>query len=249
MEELKTNKKFMFVILDGKCFVEEGRTTGDTDEGFLTEAMLSIKDLENSTQRAIPFCVNTGYIDELRNAQRRSKVFSKGKDEDEMFRYIWSECNKSEELQVRYRYPEIFEFADAFFSQDNLKNLLHLLSKEAFLKRDTPMMEGNLTKLRKLNEHLMDIFAEQYFGKKPMEIADNGGKRTVQIVDYIHANDSIPRYLLDMIKLIYYTCSSHGSHNPTGENRVDWKPTANAVASMTYGLLETIVWMKAKISA
>jgi hypothetical protein len=241
MEVLSTNPKFKFVIFDGKCFLKEGQKTGEPDFRFVIGAMLSINKIQQKLQKNIPYCINTGYVENVEQIQEQAKVFSKSKenDQEKMFSYIWEQFNSSIHGQVKHEYPLVYDFADTYFEADNLDLLISLVSDNNFLKKDAVAINDNLTRLRKINEHLMDIYCDQILICDPLSIANNAGKRTIQIAQHIYDNENtMPDFILGQIKTIYYTCSSHGAHNTDG-----YKPTNNTVASLTYGLIDIILWM------
>ena len=246
MEVLSTNAKFKFVIFDGKCFLREGQKTGEPDFRFVSEAMLRINEIQQKLQKNIPYCINTGFVENVEQIQERAKVFSKSKenDQEKMFSYIWEQFNSTIQGQIKYDYPIVYDFADTYFNPENFDLFIELLSKDNFLKKDAVAINDNLTRLRKINEHLMDIYCDQILICDPLSIANNAGKRTIQIAQHIYDNENtMPDFILGQIKTIYYTCSSHGAHNTDGH-----KPTNNTVASLTYGLIDIILWMNTIIN-
>lgn len=76
LQLLKDDATFQFVILDGKCLMDEDQEI--PKENFVHAAIESIKELKHTDNRIIPFCVNTGFMKDLSSSlEGRAKVFQK----------------------------------------------------------------------------------------------------------------------------------------------------------------------------
>lgn len=110
-ELLKKDSRIEFVILDGKGKIEADQ---EREKGnFVIRAMNDLNAWNHQQRKYIPFCVNTGFLDNFENLEGNVEVFEKNaRSRDRMFQYIREEVEKSEYRTLRKRFPEAFKAFD-----------------------------------------------------------------------------------------------------------------------------------------
>jgi hypothetical protein len=252
MEALEASpRKHKFVVLDARAYLHEGQTKGSESEANLHKIFREIEKIAYQQNRFIPYCINTGFAeiklqyDEVLTCP----IFEKG-NEGELFEHIWKTYNNSDNAKLRSEYPDVFEFADKYFDNASLDLLSKLLSKKQFESKNIGDRVDSLSRLRRLNEHLMDIYRIECLEVELTLITPNAGRRSIEIIDYAKntAMHNVPGNINNSVKNIYYTGSSFGSHSLQQAEIDRSYPTHYAIIGMTNGFLETIVWLKNKLS-
>ena len=110
---IKNNKSIEFVILDGKCFVDEDKeASGQTAKNIPIRAKSQIDDINRDQNRTIGYCVNTGFYDELHeNFDGVFEIFKKDGSED-LLNYVIESVSQSETYKIKDKYWECFEVFD-----------------------------------------------------------------------------------------------------------------------------------------
>ncbi|MBK6990046.1 MAG: hypothetical protein IPH33_18435 [Bacteroidetes bacterium] len=96
-----------------------------------------------------------------------------------------------DDVVVANEYSDVFEFVDDFFDIANTSLIIDLLKKDSFLISESAVLIKNLSALRRLNEHLMDIACENILKVNVSDITTNSGKRTVDIMDALEKHIKI----------------------------------------------------------
>ncbi len=133
-EALQIEKKVDFVILDGK-----GKLEGDQEDEKDNFAFKAIRDLDqysNYIKRDIPYCVNTGFIDNFEGLEGLVEIFEKNSsDRDKMFEYIKSQALNSDYRTKRKLFPESFlVFDEGLLSEKHEYLLLDMI--DCYQKKD-----------------------------------------------------------------------------------------------------------------
>jgi len=113
IDYVKNNKSIEFVILDGKCFVDGDREeSGQTAKNIPTRAKSQIDEINREQNRAIGYCVNTGFYDELHeDFEGVFEIFNKDGSED-LLNYIVAVVSQSELYKIKNKYSECFDAFD-----------------------------------------------------------------------------------------------------------------------------------------
>lgn len=132
LEKLNEDKSLQFVILDGKCLMDEDQEI--PKENFVHAAIEQIKELRYTDNRIVPFCVNTGFMKDLSaSLDGRAKVFQKEHDSTPMFEFISSEVQKLDVTNLKSKYSKAFEiFENGWLNishQDKLIKILEALEE------------------------------------------------------------------------------------------------------------------------
>ena len=143
---LKKDPGIQFLILDGKCLLEEDQEKPKNN--FLSKVLPELKVYEAQYQRPIPFCINTGFLDRFSEDQEgNAVVFGKGKNNIPMFDFIKAEVAKT----VLYKYKLKYGSAFVAFSEDLILPV-HLSSLYKILE----CLEGK----RKIEKQLFEVIRE-----------------------------------------------------------------------------------------
>lgn len=158
LEKIKKDKRILAVILDGKGFINPNQERGSDHQSFITEAISELKLLEREEKRFIPKCVYTAWYDQLIDSlEGLIKVFDKKKLSisslglKEMFDFLATEIDKTEEYKVRIKFQNVFDAISK--SNSPIKN-------DSFLFSALSLVDSN--KIEKTNfnnvRDLLEIF-------------------------------------------------------------------------------------------
>lgn len=113
IEIIRNNKQIEFVILDGKCFVDQDQElTGSTASNIPVRAKGLIDDINREQNRNVRYCVNTGFYDDLHGQfDGVFRIFKKD-DEEQLLNFIIDEVSNSELYKIRNQYNDCFMVFD-----------------------------------------------------------------------------------------------------------------------------------------
>ena len=154
--ELLEKEYFHALILDAKCMIETDQADDNFD--FLPVALERLKEIEQKQDRHIPFVINTGYFGEKEVqmmqrliTERRGKIFSKNLPKNEMFQYLVTEIETSENTKIEKGYPDIFEVFDKGYLSNVFRIELFKILKT--LNKDSKNQE-NLRAVRVIQDEI-----------------------------------------------------------------------------------------------
>lgn len=150
IEFIAQNRGIDFVILDGKCFVNQDQeASGSTASNVPQRAMKLIEDINRDQNRHIQYCVNTGYFEDLESSLEGIFTVFQKDDSDDMFEHIIEKVASKEEYKLKNKYNECFEVFDLGIIDSKYEYLLidalNCLENNDFRKK-------NLNTLRDLLE-------------------------------------------------------------------------------------------------
>ncbi|AEA43688.1 hypothetical protein [Fluviicola taffensis] len=125
IDVIKNNKQIDFVILDGKCFVDQDQElTGSTVSNIPVRAKSQIDDINREQNRCIGYCVNTGFYDDLQgNFDGVFTIFKKD-DDEKLLDFVINEVSQSELYKIKNKYNECFEIFDLGIVDSKYEHLL-----------------------------------------------------------------------------------------------------------------------------
>lgn len=245
LETLEGNpRKHKFVVLDARAYLHEGQTQGTESEANLHKIFREITRIGKEQDRIIPYCINTGFAEVRLQYQEvlECRVFEKGHEND-LFQYIWESYNNTDSAKLRVAYPQIFEFVDIFFDHADMETLSSLLLNNKYESNAIVDRINNLTNLRRLIEHTMDIIFDQYLGRQG-GIVSSKASRSSDIINHLNRIGVVPPQVFGAIVNILRTASSFGSHTPEQATLIVDYPSNNSIKGLTYGFFEVIGWVK-----
>ena len=243
-EIIKSEKQLQFVILDARCFIHETQEAGTESERFLIKAIKELESWRRDNNRFIPFCVNTGYSDLKHLFENEYNVFSKDHNPDLLFDHIWKEYTQSAIGLLSINYSEPFEFVDQYFSEENKEKMALLCQGDRFLKPGIDDRRKNLADIRIISEHYWDILAVEYLKEDLNRYKDEPSKRTGLYIYKINNGEEkkIPEFIYYWSRTLFDLSSEYAMHNSISDSNLEKLPSKYLIASLTYGLLNAIVW-------
>lgn len=252
---LKSNKKIMAIILDGKGFINSNQIKGSERENFVHEAMSRIAVFEQANNIYYPKCVYTAWYEKLIDSlEGRIEVFDKNLtsvDEAErsrMFKYLRGLVHKMDAYQLREKYSLYFEIVASKFD---------VISDERFFQVVEKMDKGNPVKsdfnnIRDVLESIL-IYINKNFPKLlPENLFHNNGRPNLEFcirflagerIDkdkseiYTKTDPRAPQHVNSLFRLLKEGASVM-SHNYTHR----W--TQNMYKSLVFGLFEILIWIE-----
>lgn len=110
-QKLKAEPNIEFVILDGKGKIETDQAV--EKDNFVFRAIRDIESYSKEVGKPIPFCVNTGFIDNFGGLEGNAVIFEKSEsDRDKLFEYIRNEVKKTHYHRCRMHFEEAFAAFD-----------------------------------------------------------------------------------------------------------------------------------------
>ena len=133
-EVLKNDAKIEFVILDGKGKIEEDQQT--EKDNFVIRAIRDIDNYSKDSDRHIPYCVNTGFMERFEALEGNVKIFEKNNEQRKlMFNFIKNEIEKSEYRTIRMQFEDAFTVFDLGIIAKKYESVLISILK-AFSAKD-----------------------------------------------------------------------------------------------------------------
>ncbi len=221
---LAKNPDYKALILDAKCFINAEQETESDDA--LDYALKRLADFEQSTVKHLPFAVNTGYdyfarFFEKGITDRKAKIFSKAKSPKELFEYLISAINNTENMQIEKQYADVFEVFEKGYLDNELKmNLLNILKN--MKKVELAEIRKNLALIRNVKEKMT--------------------QRLLSANNSYAQPDLIAQFSVHLIPKV---ASNYGSHTPRNN---DILPSKYTVIALTNALLELLLWFKSEMN-
>lgn len=146
MEAIEKDKGIDFVILDGRCFIDQDQElTGTTATNIPIRAKSKLDKINHDQNRNIQFCVNTGFSDDKGMYEGVFTIFEKT-DHEALLDHIKEALSNSESYQLKNKYVECFDVFDLGIVDSKyepiLLDVLQSLDKGDFRKKNmTPMRD------------------------------------------------------------------------------------------------------------
>jgi hypothetical protein len=248
LETITSNpKKYQFIVLDARAYLKEGQQEGTEDEANLTKILLELNKLKYTGGPTIPYCVNTGFADiKLRiKATIDCPIFEKG-DEENLFKHIWATYNDTDNAKLRFKYPKVFEFVDSQFSDPNIEVLSSLLLNDKYTSAQLADRVNNLSTLRNISEHIMDILHNKYLNGIP-DMSGNLGGRLGAIAKHMFDTKDMPVHVHGTLISIRKVANEYGSHSPQQAQNIADYPGAYTITGLTLGLFDVLAWAQTKV--
>lgn len=255
------------VILDARCFVSRDQETEDF--GFLPVALSGIEEIERERDRRIPVAVNTGYIGALELATldrllktRSIRTFSKtGNEGLELIKYILNEIDAAPERWIEIKYADVFEVFECGLLESEFRDSLR---KILLTGSEDSQIVANLGALRNIQQEIYNVLETRgVYDSKTIPRRKESPKfwerneflaglpkwdqYTAQHVPQktVFQTDTITK----IADSLFAIASNYGSHAPRIKpNNVEvkyWtKPSVYVVKSLTFGLMEQLLWLK-----
>lgn len=256
---LKNKDKIDAVIIDGYFLAKPGSSKTKNITALKTTVDELRKILYKDDYR-IPFCVFTGYLDELEGDSILSdiRVFTKGKDDVDMFNYLKDQVADNPNYQIKCKYEEIFDlFGDDLLPEDKEIDLLEILKKVDSKAKYND--DDAFTPIRKMYEVMIGQLRDEVYAKNKYQdivhndLFDQKGKLNITgsyfylsgydvkygddiIIDKRH-NPVWPKHVANLTNLILDISQKNSHPYPEDIHHYAYK-------SAVYALLELLLWYK-----
>lgn len=149
---LKEDPGIQFIILDGKCLLDEDQET--PKDNFLFKTTKDIEIYSHKSGRTLPYCVNTGYVDRFAaGLEDNVMVFGKAADNTPMFDFVKEEVSKTDLYNYKLKYgPAFNSFSIDLILPTHLSKLIILLD----------ILEGKKQIEKQLFEVARELLEELY---------------------------------------------------------------------------------------
>lgn len=225
------------VILDVICLRE--RMQRVPDNSFIIAASRFLADKAPH----LPTVVLTGEPAQYKNLSELFKgtmaVFSKGRDENELLRFLSAEAAKLDGLKYRSRHPEVFAVVDRHLTPEAEQELIGIFKQ--LENNDLNIVRALLGSLRRLQEtvYLTLNRVDKQWVPDPLVV---GEIKVTSIYKHLAEQGLVERYrIIDRFaELIYKITSDNGAHATSVPPR--YQPTRYTVQAVTCGLCDLLLW-------
>jgi hypothetical protein len=168
------------------------------------------------------------------------KVFSKGRDEEEMLAWLREEAEKLDVVRISASYPEVFAVAGRYLGNDAEEELLRCLRDME--SADPTTIKNTLVCIRRFHERIYIALSKSDEGLLPTRLV-SGEINMVGCYKHLVENGTVERYrIIDRFaELVYKVASDNGSHTPYSDPK--YPPTSYTVRAVTYALLDLVLWL------
>ncbi|OAN62425.1 hypothetical protein A8B79_02415 [Balneola sp. EhC07] len=247
------------IILDGFFHVKQD-SSDKKDIRALKETVDELTKLLYREKIRIPFCVLTGYLEDLSKDSLLSniKVFKKGGSFKEMFDYLKKQVANNEDYQIKSEYNEIFELFDkGLLPDDKEEDLVEILKKVNSKAKYND--DAAFTPIRKMYEAMVNEMHDQAYNRNknqdivPAGLYDRADKLSIswswfylsgydvkqgnEVVINARSEAVWPSHIANLSKMMI-EITQEGSHDyPEDVHHYAYKSTV-------FALLELLLWYK-----
>ena len=240
--EEKGESYFHGFILDVVCNIKKSQTTPKPD--FLQEALDYIKQIAPSSPRAII----TGHSDHyggLKQYHSGESIYSKGehKDIETMFTVFRKDISQLRSVKVLDKYSDVFEGLNQLSTAGDCSDqLLQTILK--MKEYESTAIKDNLARIRRIFESILISVSKKNENIIPTSLLDIRGEkvslRAGPTITYLYEEGHIDPTMRSLCLTIWNVTSSYGSH--ANYKQPDYIPTKYTVQSLTYALMDIILW-------
>lgn len=241
-------KKYQFLVLDARAYMQEGQKEGTEDEMNLVRLLTELRDLKHNYGIHIPYCINTGFSDlklRLRQIVVDCPIFEKGNEKD-LFAHIWDTYSKSDRAKLINAYPGIFGFVFDVFADVEAETIADLFIGDKFKSKLVPTRKNNLNCLRGTAEHLIDILHRDFLNGAP-NIISTPGRRLGEVADHIWNNQDMPVHVYSVLTAIRKVAGEYGAHNPQTPQQENEYPSEDYITGLALSLRDVFSWAETKL--
>ena len=245
----KHESKFAAIILDIKCLLHDDQEREDSN--FIGAAMTYL----DQTVPRFPRFILTGDDSEFENLGRyysEEKIFLKTPQSiDELFNEIQICIENSEALKIKRNFTNAFEIFENGWMDHNGEQQLLKIIKAGLNEKQNSNFKGILADIRSMQERIYKTISSKnnrvvpdsmfkangmiIFNKLMKHLSGNPNKK-YEPTSTVYQNNTIH----NMANMIYWS-SSEFIHE---DIKRDYIISDSAIKSMTYALLEILVWSK-----
>lgn len=225
------------VILDVKCLKERGQQV--PDNSFLTAAVRYFSE----KAPLLPVVALTGEPDQYRNLRElyagTLRVYSKGKDEEEMLLFLREAAGRLEYVRIMAEHRQVFEAVERHLGSDAEQELLSCLT--GLDNGDPAAIRNSLTSLRRLQERIYIALSRADETLVPGRYV-TGEINLVACYKHLAEKGVVERYrIIDRFaELVYKITSDSGAHSSYTPPK--YPPTLYTLRAVTCALCDLLLW-------
>ena len=225
------------IILDVKC--KKARRQEVPDSSFITAAIKYFGEKASH----LPLVVLTGETDQYNNLKElyegTLRVYSKGRDENEMIAFLLAEAEKLDWVRLRQGYHDVFTVIDRHLDKEAEQEMISCLKE--IDSSDFTTIKNSLSCLRRLQEKIY-LAINRVDGELLPQRFVAGELNIVGAYKYMAETGQVERYkIIDRFaELIYKITSDNGAHTPHANPK--YPPTRYSVHAVTYAMLDLLLW-------
>jgi ActR/RegA family two-component response regulator len=225
------------IILDVKCM--KARRQAVPDSSFITAAIKYFGEKGSH----LPLVVLTGETDQYHNLKElyegTLRVYSKGRDENEMVAFLLAEANKLDWVRLRQNYQDVFAVVDRHLDKEAEQELLSCLKE--IDTTDFTVIKNSLSCLRRLQEKIYLAINRNNSELLPHRFV-GGELNIVGAYKHMAETGQVERYkIIDRFaELVYKITSDNGAHTPHANPK--YPPTRYSVHAVTFAMLDLLLW-------
>lgn len=232
------------VILDVICLRERGQRV--PDNSFIIAASRFLADKAPH----LPAVVLTGEPAQYKNLSELFRgtmaVFSKGKGEDDLLRFLAGEAAKLDGLKYRTRHPEVFSVVGRYLTPEAEQELIGIFKQ--LESNDLNIIRAMLGSLRRLQETVYLTLNRVNKTWVPDQLIV-GEIKVTYIYKHLAEQGLVERYrIIDRFsELIYKITSDNGAHATSVPPR--YLPTRYTVQAVTCAICDLLLWFGSVMAA
>ena len=225
------------IILDVKCM--KARRQEVPDSSFITAAIKYFGEKASH----LPLVVLTGETDQYHNLKElyegTLRVYSKGRDENEMITFLLAEAQKLDWVRLRQSYQDVFAVIDRFLDTEAEQELTSCLRE--IDSTDFTTIKNSLSCLRRLQENIYLAINRADSELLPQRFV-GGELNIVGAYKHLAETGQVERYkIIDRFsELIYKITSDNGAHTPHANPK--YPPSRYSVHAVTFAMLDLLLW-------
>jgi RecG-like helicase len=233
-------------ILDVVCNLTKDQTAPKAD--FITDALDYLK--KNFTVH--PRYIITGHSDHYEGFQTyhsEEKIVEKADSDalNEMFVDMRVKIESLRENKIIKKYFEVFEIFDQDLLDTDIKGEL-LETLKQMDNHNLTTIKDNLARIRRIYEAVYISISKRREDIIPVNLlrGDKGELKASAITYHLKQNHYATGLVVEFLYKIWNVASDNGAHTPY--QRPDYMPTKYTVQSITYALLDILLWMKSLLT-
>ena len=240
------NVNFLGFILDVNCNIKKDQSS--PNEAFIFK---TIRYLDKHFQ-GYPKVILTGFSEHYNAlskylSESNIKSFNKKSDEyKKVFEYLRNEIEDLKESKIKAKYPEVFEiFEKGYLSYQIETQLTKILINVINDEQNWDSILNNLSSIRRIQESIYIAISKKHQNIIPesFQLENSKGNLKVRpILKHLSDENFHSGIIKQFAYLIWSITSDSGAHTPY-ENP-DYSPTDYTVQSITFALLDLLLWFK-----
>ncbi|MCB0781036.1 MAG: hypothetical protein KDC03_16190 [Flavobacteriales bacterium] len=251
LDRLKADPEgYQAVILDAKCKLKKTDQAESYNEAALHTALRQLDEMARRSGNKLPRCIYTGHSEAAANNEVQERVFMKGGrgTESAVFDYLVGAVRDHPRNVVLERYKDVFSMFDSGHLPAAGKEVFILL----LMEQDEVALSEVRTNIGRIRKGL-EMLLKQYSALIPRELPPSVLRAQGWVSDAIHRlaargsyENDVPQILPEHLFSILYTTQKASS--ATGSHYHEGFVSHYAMRSLTYGLLEALLWFKEHVN-